>query len=532
VPSGRIGAPDRKAAAFLVGAAALLVLGIHWGSFFGHFLSDDFGFPWGLYHAAARGDVWGYVWDHVVITEPQPGNFYRPIGFATFALDWLAFGADPLGWRLTNFALHLLNGWLVWRLARRMAEAQPQARFAAALAGALFLAYPLAPEVSAWMVARFDALALAGILIALERHLAARAVFDGARIASLAAFAFALGSKEPAMTTPAFLVLGGFFLVHAREPLLRRAALTLRDVVPALAVLAAYLAWRHHLFAGSTVEVYAGSSPLAHLSPVALWRHLVGMRPIPDAAFGGAWPWAVLALAALGAWNAIHTWRRGAFATLWLLPFLGLAVSVGAVLPHFAGVPANGEGARLFYLAGAWLALWLALPLACREAPRMRLGVAWVLVVLFAAGQAQAMVPWRKAGQAMNALMTAIDDAVAHGDPRVHALVVVPDHWRSAPFLRNAQGAPVIPPFRREAVSARVSLFTPVAYAEWAGRIARGDVPWTPAQPVVPQLSCFDADTARFVAVDVPTTPAALADWAGAWQAALAGSACADEFAG
>lgn len=528
--SGRIARSDTRAAALLVGAAALLVLGVHWGSFGGHFLSDDFGFPWGLYHAAARGDVWGYVWDHVVVTTPQPGNFYRPVGFLSFALNWLAAGAEPLGWRLVNFALHLINGLLVYRVARRIADGQAHARFAAACAAALFVAYPLAPEVSAWMVARFDALALAGVLLALDRHLAARAWFDGARIASLAAFAFALGSKEPAMTAPAFLALGGFFVVHAREPLARRAALALRDVVPALVVLAAYLAWRRYLFAGNMVEVYAGSSPLAHLSPAQLWNHLLGMRPIPDAAFGGAWPWATFVVALVAAWNGVGAWRRGAFATLWLLPLFGFAVSVGAVLPHFSGVPENGEGARLFYLAGSWLALWLALPLACRDATRTRVGVAWALVALFVAGQAQAMVPWRKAGQAMNALFLAIDDVVAHGDPNVHALVVVPDHWRSAPFLRNAQGAPTIPPFRGESVASRVSLFTPVAYAEWAGRIARGDVPWTPAQPVVPHLYCFDADAARFVALDVPTTPDALADWPAAWQAAIAGSACADEF--
>lgn len=519
-----------KAAVLLVSAAALVVLGIHWASFGGHFLSDDFAFPWGVYHAAERGETWRYVWDQVVMTQAQPGNFYRPVGFATFALNYLVAGADPLLWRLFNFVLHLVNGWLLYRVALRVAADQPQVRFAAACAAALFIAYPLAPEVSAWMVARFDALALAGMLIALERHLAARAWFDRARCASLVAFAFALGSKEPAMTTPAFLVLGSFFVVHARETWPRRAALALRDVVPALVVLGAYLAWRRYLFAGNMVEVYAGSSPLANLAPLQLWNHFVGMRPIPDAAFGGAWPWAALAVAAVAAWNAVGTWRRGAFATLWLLPFLGLATAVGAVLPHFSGVPQNGEGARLFYLAGAWLALWLALPLACRAAPRLRIGVACALVALFAVGQAQAMVPWRKAGQAMNALFVAVDDAVARGDAGVHALVIVPDHWRTAPFLRNAQAAPAIPPFRRESVAARVSLFTPVAYAEWAGRIARGDVPWAPAQPVLPHFYCFDADAERFVALDVATTPEALADWAGVWRDALAASACADEF--
>ena len=519
-----------KAAMLLVSLAALLVLGIHWGSFGGHFLSDDFAFPWGVYHAAERGETWRYVWDHIVVREPQPGNFYRPTGFASFVLNYLVCGADPLGWRLFNFFLHLANGWLIWRLARRIADGQPQARFAAAAAAALFVLYPLAPEVSAWMVARFDAFALAGMLVAIERHLAARALFDGARAASLAAFAFALGSKEPAMTTPAFLLLAGFFISQAPLPWARRLWPGIRDVLPALAVLGVYLLWRRYLFAGNMVEVYAGSSPLEHLSPLQLWNHFAGMRPLADAAFGDRWPWFALGVAALAAWNGVHAWRRGAFAVLWLLPFLGFATAVGAVLPHFAGVPANGEGARLFYLAGAWLALWLALPLACREAPRVRAGIAFVLVLVFAAGQAQAMVPWRKAGQAMNALFAALEQQLASGDTATHALVLVPDHWRSAPFLRNAQAAPVVPPFRADDVMQRVSMFTPPGIVEWAGHIGRGDVPWSPQFPVQPRLYCFDADTARFVPIDVPLTPEALANWPTLWQQALVASPCADEF--
>ncbi len=528
------GRRSRRAVALLLGLALLACVGIHWGSLRGQFLSDDFGFPWGLYHAAEGEGIWRWVWDAVIVREPQPGNFYRPLGFLSFALNWQLGGADPLGWRLFNLLLHLGNGLLLYRLLRRVAGTAAQAPWAAALAAALFWLYPLAPEVSVWVCARFDALALAGLLIGVERHLASRRPFDGAHLASLAALALALAGKESALTAPAFLLLLDP-VVAADRPWRARLRHAVVRLLPALALLATYLAWRRVLFGGSAVEVYAHSAPLSHLAPLELWHHLLGMAPIPREALGAAlWPLlaAIVALLALGAASA---WRAGRFLAHWLLPALAFAAAVGAVLPHFSGSLPNGEGARLFYLAGAWLALWLALPLAHAAAGLPRTLVAAAALLAFAGGQAQAMVPWRKAALAMRGVMDAVRTSVpALRRAGGHGLILLPDHWRTAPFARNAQIAPLVPPYQAEDFRDVLSVFTPPGMTEWAQRVRAADLPWSGGAAASLRYYCFDADTRALVPLSLGAADAGDAGdadtWSAAWQRALAASPCADEY--
>ena len=519
------------ALALMLGLALLACVGIHWGSLRGQFLSDDFGFPWGLYHAANGPGVWSWVWDAVIVREPQPGNFYRPLGFLSFALNWGLGGAAPIGWRLFNLLLHLGNGLLLYRLLRRVAGPAPQAGFAATLAAALFWLYPLAPEVSAWVCARFDALALAGLLIGVERHLASRRRFDGAHLASLVALALALASKESALTAPAFLLLLDV-AADTDRPWRARLQRALLRLLPALALLAAYLAWRRMLFGGSAVEVYAHSAPLSHLAPLELWRHLIGMAPIPREALGATLGPLLAATAALLALAAVSARRAGRFLDHWLLPALAFAAAVAAVLPHFSGSLPNGEGARLFYLAGAWLALWMALPLAHLGARALRALAAAVVLLAFAAGQAQAMVPWRKAALAMRGVIDAVPaTATRLRRAQAHGLILLPDHWRTAPFARNAQIAPLVPPYQAEDFRDVLSVFTPPGMAEWAQRVRDADLPWSGGTAASLRCYCFDADTRALVPLSLSAADAGDADtWSAAWQRALAASPCADEY--
>lgn len=47
-------------------------------------------------------------------------EFKRPLASLSFATNYLAGGLDPFGWKLTNLVIHLLNGWLVFVLARML----------------------------------------------------------------------------------------------------------------------------------------------------------------------------------------------------------------------------------------------------------------------------------------------------------------------------------------------------------------------------------------------------------------------------
>ncbi len=55
-------------------------------------------------------------------------EFKRPLSSLSFAANYLASGLDPFGWKLTNLVIHLLNGLLVFLLARRLLLAADQTR--------------------------------------------------------------------------------------------------------------------------------------------------------------------------------------------------------------------------------------------------------------------------------------------------------------------------------------------------------------------------------------------------------------------
>ena len=89
-------------------------------------------------------------------------DYYRPLGFISFAADWSLWGDWPAGYHLTSILLHLLNTFLVFLLARRLLGVE-----ASAVAAALFGLHVVNQEAVFWAAARFDLLATAGALTTL-----------------------------------------------------------------------------------------------------------------------------------------------------------------------------------------------------------------------------------------------------------------------------------------------------------------------------------------------------------------------------
>jgi hypothetical protein len=154
-------------------------------------------------------------WTHRIITthtnpwsfflHRQYDGFYRPVAFVSLWLDNEIFGAALWGYHVQNLLIHLLNGFLVARLAFRLGFEQSQA----AWAGIAFLAVPASFEAVIWPGARFDLMSGAFTFFALERALA------GAAGVSTAAFCLGVACKETAYAYP--LLLAALFLL--RRPL-------------------------------------------------------------------------------------------------------------------------------------------------------------------------------------------------------------------------------------------------------------------------------------------------------------------------
>lgn len=146
---------------------------------------------------------------------------YQPLSWLTFAIDYLIWGMNPVGYHLTNLVLHGANAVFFYFLARRLLYAAvPQARVvdswrlsvSAGLAALLFAVHPLRVESVAWATERRDMLSALFFFGAIYFYLRAYAADrDQARrrwmTGAVVVYALSLLSKATAMTLPIVLLL-------------------------------------------------------------------------------------------------------------------------------------------------------------------------------------------------------------------------------------------------------------------------------------------------------------------------------------
>ena len=134
-----------KATAALIGLVAILA---YWPALSVGFTSDDF-------FILARVKEFGGL-GHPLAYFSASGFFeyYRPLTFLSHAADWQFWGLNPLGYHITNVALHAGSSVLICLLGYRLGG-----RTTGAVAGALFALHPAGQEAVYWISARFDLLA-------------------------------------------------------------------------------------------------------------------------------------------------------------------------------------------------------------------------------------------------------------------------------------------------------------------------------------------------------------------------------------
>jgi len=82
-------------------------------------------------------------------TPNKFSNVFRPVTFATLALNWRLGGARPFGFHLFNLILHACVTWLLFLLLDEMLGASPQAKIVAFAAALIFAVHPLHTEAVA-----------------------------------------------------------------------------------------------------------------------------------------------------------------------------------------------------------------------------------------------------------------------------------------------------------------------------------------------------------------------------------------------
>ncbi|MEK6649486.1 MAG: hypothetical protein AABY75_00785, partial [Bacteroidota bacterium] len=132
-------------------------------------------------------------------------NPYHPLVHASFALNVLLGGTDPIGFHATNILLHALVTGLVYVFVRHWI-----ADSAAAVVGTLFFAlHPLRMESVAWVSGRKDLLCALFLLLAFLAYLQFRV--SGSRKAYVVALVLAIAaSLSNAIASPFVVVLAAY----------------------------------------------------------------------------------------------------------------------------------------------------------------------------------------------------------------------------------------------------------------------------------------------------------------------------------
>jgi tetratricopeptide (TPR) repeat protein len=324
---------------------------------------------------------------HALFSPNKFSNVFRPVTFATMALNWALGGMEPLGYHLLNLLLHAGVTWLLYLMLQAIFGAAPQGKTIAFVAALLFAVHPVHTEAVAAVMGRAEMLAAGFLLAAWILHLRDR------EIPALLCFVLALLSKESAV---AFfpLVLLGDYAAGRWKPRLRYAC------IAGATLLYVGLLWKVQGGRFGQARISLMDNPLASVS--AKWRILnalrvawkyVGLHFYPmalscDYSFNQIpvyRDWRHTLPAALAAAAAVAAW-------IWALRKrqMGLALAGGIYLAGFATtanilVPTGTiMGERLAYLPSAGFCLLLALAWVWLEERQRTLAWGVLAVVLLA----------------------------------------------------------------------------------------------------------------------------------------------------
>lgn len=328
--------------------------------------------------------------------------FYRPVASLSYALDYWLWGLSPVGYHLTNLALHAAAAVLV-AVAVAAVTDRPAAGW---LAAAGFALHPMTAEVVPTAARRHDVLVAVFVLAALTLFVRSRARGSRRALAgALGAYALALGVKETALFFPGLVVAWVAIRRLPARPL-AAAREALWAAVPFALVTAAYLAVRAAVLGG--LGGYRTPRPLtpldAFLVPV---KYLLSVTYPADVIGVGAAAvpagWLLVSLPA-GAAALLALARRGSLpdgAGVRTLPLVGALAALGAIpallalapgvadgLPYVLGYPYRTSPlVGLLFVGGCALGLlWAGLArdarLALRDARALAFFGAWFLLPL------------------------------------------------------------------------------------------------------------------------------------------------------
>jgi hypothetical protein len=445
------------------------------------------------------------------------GTMWRPLPVMSFALDALLHSDEVSRWRITNLALHFLGAVATGLTVRGFGSSASSA----ALAFGIFLLQPWAPEVSLWIVGRFDGFATLFIVATLACVIRSNGG-DLWAVSSLILAVLAYASKESSATLPALIAA----LLWIRDCRSSRTwfawpnTSSWRLVLVHGVVFIAYMLWRRWMFQSVSLDLYStGASARGLSSWASAWvSHLLSVKDYFSLALLASWTacvvFACLILLALRRRENTHGLTAG---------IAIVAIVAAALATVFPSPNAGSDGARIYHLMAAGFAFAIGIALGAR-ATRVRLALSFIALTSLAVWQRAAVEEWRVASNQMLRLQAEIPKLGETLAPHDYALLVVADRIGRVPFARNANGALLLEySADRERISQMI-ISTDLGVWEWWTLGADGAVRKhltkrvdAPAAPT--KFYCFDGKTLQSLGYWQSNTQP---DWDARWRRALA----------
>ncbi len=308
----------------LVGSSLALTVLCYVSSFSNAFLYDDVPLIETNAYLRTTHGLWMFFTHTTMTSSPVWPHHYRPILMLTFWLNYQLSGVTPLGYRITNLAVHLVNGWLAFYLLRRVLRrwvSEPASDWASAFGASLFLLHPIQSIALNLVLKRNSSLCALFMLAALLLYARSRAAPRRRWLlyaAALGCGALAMLTKEDAIALPALVALfalstgtGG---LGTALPFLAAPALFVVCVAPHEAILDAQGTALGHLLA-QPIAFFRYTRMLVQPDAIAMAYDLEPIvHPLPWLRVAAL---VVLAVAVGGLWLLRRRWPLAAFAAAW-----------------------------------------------------------------------------------------------------------------------------------------------------------------------------------------------------------------------
>jgi Flp pilus assembly protein TadD len=314
-------------------------------SFRGAFIFDDM-------RAIADNPGIRHLWPpwSAMTAPPNSGVTNRPIVTLSLAVSYALDGLNVRGYHITNLAIHILAGLLLYGIVRRMLGTDKlrdrygsAAPWLAVAAAVIWLVHPLQTESVTYIIQRAES--LMGLFLLLTLYCSIRA-FQSPRppgwyVAAVIACALGMASKEVMVAAPVLVLLyDRMFVCGSLEQIFRRrwsfyAGLALTWLVLGLLLATMRVENQTVLIAGLTPWRYAITQfgVIVHYLRLSFWPHPLVfdyLWPLADRV-STVVPWVIVVLALAGA--TVWAVLRGIWVGFWGAWFFLILAPTSSVIP-------------------------------------------------------------------------------------------------------------------------------------------------------------------------------------------------------